>query len=184
MNLSLDGYVEALGQDDGSWLRIDDEVHAAFNERAAGAAAFLYGRKVFEVMIPYWPDAAGDPSRPKYEYEYAQIWLHKPKVVFSSALQQSNWNTRVVPGGVIEEVEKLKAEATSDLLCYGGPQLISALDERRLIDEYVLYVHPTALGAGKPFFRCRTPLQLLGTRRFAIGTVELRYAGVSSAAKP
>ena len=31
MNLSLDGCIEAQGQDDGSWLRIDEEVHRAFN---------------------------------------------------------------------------------------------------------------------------------------------------------
>jgi hypothetical protein len=34
MNLSLDGYIEAQGQDDGSWLRIDEEVHRVFNELA------------------------------------------------------------------------------------------------------------------------------------------------------
>ena len=55
MNLSLDGYIEAQGQDDGSWLRIDEAVHRAFNELAASAEAFLYGRKVYEVMVPYWP---------------------------------------------------------------------------------------------------------------------------------
>jgi dihydrofolate reductase len=49
MNVSLDGFIEARGQDDGSWLRIDEEVHRAFNELAAGADVFLYGRKVYEV---------------------------------------------------------------------------------------------------------------------------------------
>ena len=53
MNLSMDGYIEAQGQDDGSWLRIDEAVHRAFNELAASAEAFLYRRKVYEVMIPY-----------------------------------------------------------------------------------------------------------------------------------
>jgi len=54
MNLSLDGYIEAQGQDDGSWLCIDEAVHRAFNKLAASAKAFLYGRKVYEVMIPGW----------------------------------------------------------------------------------------------------------------------------------
>ena len=55
MNLSVDGYIEAQEQDDGSWLRIDEAVHRAFNKLAASAEAFLYGRKVYEVMIPYSP---------------------------------------------------------------------------------------------------------------------------------
>ena len=74
MNLSLDGYIEAQGQDDGSWLRIDEAVHRAFNELAASAEAFLYGRKVYEVMIPYWPDAVEDATKPAHERDYGRIW--------------------------------------------------------------------------------------------------------------
>jgi len=75
MNLSLDGRIEAQGQDDGSWLRIDEEVHGVFNEVAAGAAAFLCGRKVYDVMIPYWPDACEDAAKPAYEREYVRRWM-------------------------------------------------------------------------------------------------------------
>ena len=96
MNLSLDGYIEAQGQDDGSWLRIDEAVHRAFNELAAGAEAFLYGRKVYEVMIPYWPDAVEDATKPAHERDYGRIWVDKPKVVFSTSLTETRWNTRVV----------------------------------------------------------------------------------------
>jgi hypothetical protein len=75
MNMSLDGYISAQAPDDGSWLRIDEEVHRSFNELAAGADAFLYGRKVFEAMIPYWPDAIGDATKPAYEREYGRLWV-------------------------------------------------------------------------------------------------------------
>ena len=51
MNLSLDGYIEGPGREDGSWVRIDEEVHRHVNRLAAGADALLYGRKVYEVMI-------------------------------------------------------------------------------------------------------------------------------------
>ena len=108
--------------------------------------------------------------------DYARVWVDKPKVVFSSTFQQTNWNTRVVASGVLEEVEKLKRESSGYLLCYGGPQLVSALEERHLVDQYILYIHPAALGAGKPFFRSHTPLRLLDSRRFKVGTLELRYA--------
>jgi dihydrofolate reductase len=96
MNLSLDGYIDAKGQDDGSWLRIDEEVHRVFNELVAGADAFLYGRKVYEVMIPYWPDAAKDAAKPAYEREYVRLWLEKPKVVVSTFLKETGRNTRAV----------------------------------------------------------------------------------------
>jgi dihydrofolate reductase len=179
MNLSLDGCIEAQGQDDGSWLRIDEAVHRAFNELAAGAEAFLYGRKVFEVMIPYWPDAATDATRPAHEHEYGQIWVGKPKVVFSTSLTETRWNTRVVPGGARDEVLRLKNASAGYLLCYGGPQLLSVLDDAGLVDEYALFVHPTALGAGAPFFRRRVDLTLTGVRRFDTGVLALRYSNRS-----
>jgi dihydrofolate reductase len=176
MNLSLDGYVEAQGQDDGSWLRIDEEVHRAFNELAAGAQAFIYGRKVYEVMIPYWPDAIADASKPSYEREYGRLWVEKPKVVISTTLKETRWNTRVVPAGALDEVAKLKRESRGYLVCYGGAQLVQALQQRGLVDEYALFVHPTALGAGVPFFRGRVDLNLSNIRRFEKGALALRYA--------
>ena len=113
MNLSLDGYISAAPDDDGSWLRIDEEVHRAFNELAAGATAFLYGRKVYEVMIPYWPDVVNDATRPDHEREYGRLWVEKPKVVFSTSLREMRWNTRVVQAGAFEEVARLNASRTT-----------------------------------------------------------------------
>lgn len=176
MNLSLDGYIEAQGQDDGSWLRIDEEVHRVFNELAAGADAFLYGRKVYEVMIPYWPDTAEDPAKPAHEREYARLWVAKPKVVVSKSLQETRWNTRVVSADVVEAVERLKTESKGYVLCYGGAQLVSVLQERGLVDEYSLFIHPSALGAGVSFFRGRVALKLVDVRRFEQGALALRYA--------
>jgi dihydrofolate reductase len=182
MNVSLDGYIEAQGQDDGAWLRIDEEVHHVFNKLAARADAFLYGRKVYEVMIPYWPDAAEDPAKPAYEREYGRLWVKKPKVVVSSSLTEPGWNTRVVAADVLEEVTRLKRVTEGYLLCYGGSQLVTALQERDLVDEYALFVHPAALGAGVPFFRRTVGLKLLDVRRFELGALGLRYSSVSDVA--
>lgn len=175
MNLSLDGYIEAQGEDDGSWLSIDEEVHVAFNQLADGASAFLYGRKVYEVMPPYWPAAATDPTRPDHEREYGRIWVEKPKVVASTSLQESRWSTRVVASELLAEVTRLRTESSSYVLCYGGAQLASHLEANGLVDEYALFIHPVALGGGASFFRQRTRLDLTDHRRFQNGTLFLRY---------
>jgi dihydrofolate reductase len=180
MNLSLDGYISAPGEDDGSWLRIDEEVHQAFNELAAGADAFLYGRKVYEFMPPYWPDAANDTTKPAHEREYGRLWVEKPKVVFSTSLEETRWNTRVVRAGAQDEVARLKHASKRYLLCYGGSQLASALQQHGLVDEYALFVHPAALGAGVPFFQGRMNLDLVDVRRFKQGALGLRYANRGS----
>lgn len=171
MNTSLDGYIEGPGEDDGSWLRIDEEVHRAFNDLAASADVLLYGRKVFEVMPPYWPDAAEDATRPAHEHAYGRIWVDKPKVVISSTLEENRWNTRVVAADAVAEARSLKAATSGYVLCYGGSQLIDALQTAGLVDEYQLYAHPTALGGGAPLFRSRTELDLVEVKRFALGVV-------------
>jgi dihydrofolate reductase len=176
MNLSLDGYIAAPGEDDGSWLRIDDEVHRSFNELAAGADAFLYGRKTYEVMIPYWPDAVDDASKPAHEREYARLWVEMPKVVFSDSLKETRWNTRVMRTSALDEIAQLKRKSNRFVLCYGGSQFAAAIQQQHLVDEYALYVHPCALGGGEPFFRGRVDLTLVDVRRFAAGVLLLRYA--------
>ena len=180
MNLSLDGCIEAPGQDDGSWLRIDEEVHRAFNELATGADTFLYGRNVYEVMIPYWPDAAEDAAKPAYEREYGRLWMDTPKVVVSTSIKEPNWNTRVVSSGVFGEIERLKQKSVNYVLCYGGSQLVTALQEHNLVDEYALFIHPAALGAGVPFFRRALSLQLRDVRRFDQGVLALRYSSLAA----
>lgn len=184
MNVSLDGYVEAEGQDDGAWIRIDGEVHHVFNELAARADLFLYGRKVYEVMIPYWPEAAGDLAKPSYEREYGRLWMEKPKVLVSTSLKNPGWNTRVVSTDVLGEVARLKRETDGYVLCYGGSQLVMALQDRDLVDEYNLFVHPAALGSGVPFFRRSVALELLDVRRFELGVLGLRYSSVPRVAAP
>jgi dihydrofolate reductase len=176
MNLSLDGFIEAHGRDDGSWLSIDEEVHLAFNALAAGAETLLYGRKVYEVMIPYWPAAAADATRPSHERAYGQLWVEKPKVVVSTTLKDAGWNTRVLSVDPLDEVARLRHAPNCDVLCYGGAQLVSALQQRGLVDEYVLFIHPSALGSGVSLFRERVDLTLLEVRRFGNGAVQQRLA--------
>ncbi|MDA0245161.1 MAG: dihydrofolate reductase family protein [Chloroflexi bacterium] len=182
MNLSLDGYISAEGEDDGSWLHIDEEVHTAFNELALGADAFLYGRNVYEVMIPYWPDAAEDTEKPAYERDYGRIWCAKPKIVVSTTIKEAGWNTRVVSADVFDEIARLKRDTKGYILCYGGAELVAALHEQGLVDEYALFIHPSTLGAGVPFFRARADLTLLDMRRFKQGVLELRYANLAAVA--
>jgi dihydrofolate reductase len=179
MNLSLDGYIEAQGQDGGDWLRIDEKVHGAFNDLAAGADTFLYGRKVYEVMIPYWPDAADDAAKPIYERAYGRLWVDTPKVVVSTSLTEPGWKTRVVSSDLYEEITRLKRDSERYVLCYGGCQLVTALQKRNLVDEYVLFIHPAALGVGVPFFRDPLSLQPLDVHQFKNGVLRLRYSSVA-----
>jgi len=177
MNVSLDGFVETPSHG-LEWGLIDEELHAWFNDQSRGVDAFLYGRRLYELMAGYWPTAASEPSATAVELDFARIWIAKPKVVFSRTLETVDWNSRLVTGDVGEELAKLRREFDGDL-DVGGPTLAAAFMERRLIDEYRVVVHPVILGEGTPFFAgldASIGLKLLETRTFASGVVYLGYA--------
>jgi dihydrofolate reductase len=176
MSVSLDGFGETPSRS-LAWVLVDEELHASFNEEARAVSAFLYGRRLYEVMIDYWPTAEADPSATPVELEFARIWKPKPKIVFSRTLKRVAWNSRLVRTDAVAEVSRLKATPGFDM-GVGGPTTASTFLRAGLIDEVRLYVHPVVLGAGTPLFpplEDRVGLHLLETRRFASGVVYLRY---------
>jgi dihydrofolate reductase len=174
MSVSLDGYVAAPG-DDLSWHLVDEELHTAFNEGLAVMGAFLHGRRMWELMSSFWPTADDDPDEPAPILEFARIWRDKPKVVYSTTLESAGWGATIARSVVPAEVEALK-ETYGDL-SLGGPGIAAEFLRLGLVDEYRLYEHPVALGAGIPLFPpgVRVDLRPAGTRSFTNGVVMLRY---------
>jgi dihydrofolate reductase len=185
MSVSLDGFVETPSRS-LDWVLIDEELHSFFNDEARAMSAFLYGRRMYQLMVGYWPTAETDPSATAAMREFARIWRDKPKVVFSGTLEKVEWNSRLVRDGAAEEVARLKAQPGFDM-DVGGPTTASTLTRLGLIDEYRLFVHPVILGAGKRFLPAledRIGLKLLETRTFGSGVVYLRYETARHAARP
>jgi dihydrofolate reductase len=154
----------------------DEQLHRHFNELEAGIGLYLYGRRMYEQMVAYWPTADQNPSAPPYEIEYARVWKAVPKVVFSSALPEVAWNSRLVRANPLAEVARLKAEPGKDM-SIGGIVLASELAQAGLIDEYRFYYVPILLGSGRPVFgelAERVSLRPIETRTFSSGTVLLR----------
>lgn len=176
MSVSLDGYIEDA---DGSiaFSAPDEAVHRSANERTRRTAAFLFGRRLFEVMEVPWTRAAADADGlPEVEAEFARLYVDTPRYVFSDTLTS-------VPDGVTlvrsteapHVVRRLKHETPGELALGGASLAASLLD---LIDEFSLYVVPVALGAGKPYFQGTRPLalRLLEHELFpSSGTLLLRY---------
>ncbi len=176
MNVSLDGFVETADRS-LDWVVVDEELHTWFNDQARQRDAFLYGRRLYEVMAAYWPTAESDPAATAWMLDFARIWNAKPKVVFSTTLHTVEWNSRLVTGDVTERLAELRSEFDGDL-SVGGPTLASAFVKRGLVDEYRLLVHPVVLGSGTRFFPSledRIGLRLLETRTFESGVAYLGF---------
>ena len=171
---SLDGYIEDA---DGSFefAAPDPQMHQAANEQAVAASAFLFGRRLFEVMEEPWTGAAKRDDIPAVEAEFAEAYVATPRYVFSDTLERAPEGAQLVRRAEARAVvERLKRESEGELHLGGAGLAASVID---LIDEFTLFVVPVAVGGGKPFFPagCRLRLRLTEQRQFESGALHLRY---------
>lgn len=160
----------------------DEELHDYHTALLRQADTFLYGRKTYQLMVPFWPDVAKNPSdNPKSINDFARAFTAIDKiVVFSRTLDEAEEeNTIIIRGNLQQEVLKLKQEQGKNILM-GGVDIPSQLMELDLIDEYHFVVQPLVAGEGRRLLEgINLPellkLRLVETKIFKSGTVALRY---------
>jgi dihydrofolate reductase len=176
MNVTLDGYVAAPGDDIG-WSAPSDELFQWWLDQERAIGLLLYGRKLWETMSSYWPTGDQRPNATPAQIAFARNWRDTPKVVFASTMKQLDWNARVVTGDAVTEIAGLKAEG-GDPMRIGGATLAGAAMRAGLIDEYTIVTHPVLVGGGTSFFTALdrwVHLDLVETRTFPGGVVLTRY---------
>jgi dihydrofolate reductase len=172
---SLDGFVaDAEGNFD--WGNPDEEVHTFVNEQERAIGTFLYGRRMYDVLVA-WEDPSIADGQPAYIRDYHEIWRAADKVVFSKKLEAvASERTRIERTFEPEAVRRMKSEADRNL-GIGGPELAAHALRAGLVDEIRLFVAPVVVGTGNPALPAdvRLRLDLLDVRRFGNGSVYLRY---------
>jgi dihydrofolate reductase len=158
----------------------DEEVHDYFSELMREGGVLVYGRKTYELMVPFWPDVAKNQSSTRALNEFARAFDSVPRVVFSRSIDSvDDKNARVVRTGLKEGILRLKQEAGKDILA-GGVDVPSQLIEMGLVDEYRFVVHPVVAGKGRRLMEGvslpeRLQLKLIESKVFRSGSVALRY---------
>jgi dihydrofolate reductase len=176
MNVTLDGYIAATGDDIG-WGVPSDELFQWWLDRDRASGLFLYGRKLWEAMSSHWPTGDQRPDATPAQIEFARNWRDTPKVVFSATIDEVDWNTRLVTGDPVAEITRLKAEDGAPM-SIAGATLAGAAVRAGLVDEYALVTHPVLSGGGTPFSTALdswVDLDLVETRTFPGGVVLTRY---------
>ena len=175
INLTLDGccdHTKSTG---------DEEIHDYFTRLMLDDVDLLvYGRKTYELMVPFWPDVARNPSgQTKATNDFAQAFDSIKKVVFSRTLDTAEGNTRIVRSELQDEILKLKQEQGKNILT-GGVSLPSQLIELGLVDEFLFVIHPVVVGEGRRLLDDvilpeKLHLKLAESKGFKSGGVALRY---------
>jgi dihydrofolate reductase len=175
INVTLDGCC------DHTKFNPDEDLLEHFTRLLRDDAGLLvYGRKTYQLMVPYWPDIAKSQSETKADIEFAQAFDSLNKIVFSRSLGSAeDKNTRIVRTNLRDEILKLKQEPGKDILV-GGVDIPSQLIELGLVDEYRFVVTPVIVGKGRRLLegvslRERLQLKLVESKIFESGCVALRY---------
>jgi dihydrofolate reductase len=171
---SLDGYV-ADEDANFDWAEPDEEVHTFVNDLERQVGTYLYGRRMYEVLVAW--ETLDLADQPPYIRDYAEIWRAADKIVYSTTLQAvSSAKTRVERAFDPEAVRQIKASAERDI-SVGGPDLAAQAIRAGLVDEVHLFLAPIAVGGGTRALpdHVRVKLELLDERRFGNGVVHLHY---------
>ena len=173
INITLDGCCDHTTQ------FADEEVHEYWTGLLREADLLVYGRKTYELMVPFWPDVAKTQSETKALNEFAQVFDSINRVVFSRTLDSAEAKTRIVRTNLRDEILKLKQEPGKNILV-GGVDIPSQLIQLGLVDEYRFVVGPVLAGEGRRLFDGvslpeRLQLKLVESKIFKSGCVALHY---------
>jgi len=169
INISLDSCY------DHTFAAPDAELMQYFTELMQETGVIVYGRKTYELMVPFWPDLAKSRNGNPEDIAFAEAMTPIPKIVLSRTLATAE--ARIVredPEGLLSELKqqpgKMIAFSSTSLL----PQMLNA----GLIDELRLVVHPVLVGDGRHLFNqlaTKTNFDLAATRQFRSGVIALHY---------
>jgi dihydrofolate reductase len=172
INITIDGCC------DHTKLIGNEEIYEYFTHLMRDVDLLVYGRKTYQLMVPYWPDVAKNQSMTKAANEFAQTFDSINKVVFSQSLDSAEGkNTRILRTRLQDEILKLKQEPGRNILT-GGVSIPSQLIELDLVDEYHVVVHPIVVGEGRRLLEgisLQERLKLVESKFFESGCVALRY---------
>jgi dihydrofolate reductase len=178
VQMTVDGFIAGPnGEMDWLIFNWDDELKKYVTELTQPVDCIVLGRNLAQGFIPHWAKVAATPDDP--EFTAGKKFTDTPKVVFSRTLDKSEWdNTVIAKGDLVDEITKLKKQDGKDIIAYGGATFVSALIKHGLIDEYHLFINPTAIGNGLTIFKelnSKLNLTLVKSTSFDCGIVVLNY---------
>jgi dihydrofolate reductase len=174
INITLDGCVDHTKQ------FADDETHEYFTHLMREVDVQVFGRKTYELMVPFWPEVAKTQSMSETSNEFARTFVSIDKIVFSRTLESvEDKNTKIIRANLHDEILKLKQEQGKNILV-GGVSVPSQLIELGLVDEYRFVVGPVVAGEGRRLLEGVSlpdslQLKLAESKIFKSGSVALRY---------
>ena len=146
INISLDGCCDHTKFSGGN------EIHDYFRELLEDVDLLIYGRKTYELMVPFWPEVAVKQSLNDSANAFAKVFAGLQRIVVSKTLEGiDDPQTTLIRDNLKEEVLRLKQQP-GKAISTGGIELPARLIELGLVDEFHILIHPVIVGQGRRLF--------------------------------
>lgn len=181
MTMSLDGFfcgpngeLDWMSQE--SDQELNDDIVAFFQ----GADQGFIGYPTASGMLPYWLNAVQNPATSKEERAIAQAVNRLHPFILSNREEKLEWeNTELLvvksDDDLVKAVNRIKQQPGKDLGVPGGIRTAQMFVRLGLIDEYVLMIHPVAIGKGQSVFTSRINLELASVNTYKSGVMRVHY---------
>ena len=158
-----------------------EDLHQHYADLLDNSGVVLYGRTTYELM-QFWKTILQNPSVIKSMNDFAISIDRIPKLVFSTTLKDTNWDSAKLSDGPLNDnILELKQQSGKDI-SVGSRSLIIQLLNSNLIDEFQICVHPVIEGKGLRLFdqiKDRIMLKLIKTKTLSSGSTVLYYEPTS-----
>lgn len=143
INSTPDGFV------DGKLAVIDAEYYEFTHDLLANSSTIAFGRNTFEMFQDRWMAILEDEKKLEWQRKMARALNEKHKAVYSSTLKTTKWNNSFIEQKVdVEQINVYKQEGNGGLVTFGSLELVAALTEMHLIDDYYFCIQPLIAGNG------------------------------------
>jgi dihydrofolate reductase len=173
INISIDGCYEH------THFNPHVDLMTYFTRLMLDTGLIVYGRKTYELMIPYWPEVAKSQTDRPEDVAFAKAMTPIPKIVLSRTLTNAGENTSIVSGNPEALIRELKQQPGKKI-AFSSVSMLPQMLGSGLIDELNLVIHPILVGGDKRLFGSflspkKHDFKLTSSKVFQSGAIALHY---------
>lgn len=181
MTMTFDGFV-AGPNNDLDWFTPpmnDEELNNDIVAIVKSADTGIIGYPTGPGLIAYWKNAEKDEKTQGWEMAIAKAVNKLHPIVISNKQEMVEPSIELVVAKddreFTEVIDDITQRNGGDIYVPGGVRTGQKFARLGLVDEYILMVHPVAIGDGERLFTSKVKLELVSSKAYESGVVQMRY---------